>query len=217
MLREGHWISRASAHQRSPMVPAYLPMQREGLELGASLSLLTQLTAGLSGGQLLTFVQQLAARVLQAGAADGGQAGEGSTPAGQQPQRPRLQLAASVEEVALELLPMIAPVSKGEVQALQAWTATVHSPLPPEVRGGRGGPREGLDCGRQAGRQGRAGSEMASNAAATCQPNQFPCCCLCPPGRLFAGAAGGSTEGGQEGSSQEEEIGRSCEASRGVV
>ena len=145
-------------------------MQREGQELGASLSLLTQLTAGLSGGQLLMFVQQLAARMLQAGAAGGGQAGAGgSTPTGQGQHQP----AASVEEVALELLPVFALVSKEEVQALQAWTATVHSPLPPEVGTGGRGTQELASPLWQPARA--AGSENVSRTAAmaTAQPDHM--------------------------------------------
>ena len=121
---------------------ATLCLQRKGLKLGASLSLLATLTAGLSGGQLLAFVQQLASGLLLPGAAaGGGQAagdGAGAPLVARAQQRVRPATAASVDELALELLPSFAPVSKEEVQALQAWTAMVHSPLPPEVRG-RGG------------------------------------------------------------------------------
>lgn len=171
------------------------PLQRNGLELGQKLSLFGQLTAGLSAGQLLDFVQQLAAaqRAEQAataavckhassreGAAMSEHAVEGSTaPApvhaesalqedgdlhadvqqaqpwvGQAPlaqqglqagvqqvQLRQLQGAASLEELALRLLPGFVPYSRNDAAALREWTARVHQPLPPEVRRRSGGVR----------------------------------------------------------------------------
>lgn len=112
--------------------------QRERLDVGASLSLLAQLTEGLSAGQLLAFTQQLAERV-QSGGGAGHAAAHATGPslalseaAGQGPPAPTQQRSQLVE-VALELLPSFPPLKAEEAQALQEWTARAHSALPPEV------------------------------------------------------------------------------------
>ena len=113
-------------------------MQREGLEASAHLSLLAQLSEGLSAGQLLAFVQQLTAH-MRDGAAAAGAVGQPAAPilvagrpAEQQP--PAQQPLAPLVQAALELLPGFPPVKPDDAQALREWTARAHSPLPPEVR-----------------------------------------------------------------------------------
>lgn len=122
-------------------------MQREGVELDGSLSLLASLTEGLSAGQLRAFVEQLAER-MQGGAAvlagsgaaagacqvQGGGAAAGPAMAGCKAQQGHV--LSEPEELALQLLPAFAPVKAEEAQALREWTARAHSALPPEVRRG---------------------------------------------------------------------------------
>lgn len=110
--------------------------QREGLELAPALSLLTPVTAGLSAGQLQEFVRQLAARMVQQGAAaaapsSGGAADGGAGEAGQAAPAERLP---PLMEAALALLPLPAfrPLDEEAAAALREWTIKAHSPLPPE-------------------------------------------------------------------------------------
>ncbi|PRW20260.1 IQ and AAA domain-containing 1 [Chlorella sorokiniana] len=123
--------------------------QREGLDASAHLSLLAQLTDGLSAGQLLAFVQQLAAHMQGGGAADCapaepaaavGTLSEQQQGQGEQQAQPPL---APLVQAALELLPGFPPVKADEAQALREWTARVHSPLPPEEE-----PKEGKKGGK---------------------------------------------------------------------
>jgi hypothetical protein len=123
--------------------------QREGLALGESAALLAQLTAGLSSGQLRAAVSQLGARLLPSGTDAAARPPAAASPAsspgdGRHLQRscgsPEAQpcccpCASSVSEAALALLPGFAPSGKDEAQQLAEWTAAVHQPLPPEVRG----------------------------------------------------------------------------------
>lgn len=129
-----------SVQDTQPLFPA-LPAQQEGLEASSHVSLLAQLTEGLSAAQLVAFVQQLAARMgdSKAQRGTGGQCtGGGAAPAaqqqrqGQQAQQQQQPLAPLVQ-AALELLPAFPPVKPEEAQALREWTARAHSPLPPEV------------------------------------------------------------------------------------
>lgn len=108
--------------------------------LGESTALLAQLTAGLSSGQLLEVVRQLAARLRPPPGPDGptttnppvsGQAGQGTVPHGRR--RVAHPTAAAISDAALELLPAFAPLSKQEAQEIREWTGQVHQPLPPEV------------------------------------------------------------------------------------
>lgn len=126
-----------SDQDTQPLFPA-LPAQQEGLEASSQVSLLAQLTEGLSAGQLLAFVQQLAARMgdSRAQRGTGGQStGGGAAPAEQQQREGQQQQPlAPLVQAALELLPAFPPVKPEEAQALREWTARVHSPLPPEVR-----------------------------------------------------------------------------------
>lgn len=79
---------KSSTFHKSP--PVSSPLQREGLDIDSCASLLVQITAGLSAGQLLAFVQQLkaareAAAIRDAAAAAAAPAARAaSTP---QPQR----------------------------------------------------------------------------------------------------------------------------------
>lgn len=125
-----------------PLAPCPPAPQRERLDLGASLSLLVQLTEGLSAGQLQAFVAQLAAGMRRGTAqptrteqGEGGAAAlAGGEPPGSDPARQSGAAGTALQELALELLPGFSPAKAGDLQALQEWTARVHSPLPPEVR-----------------------------------------------------------------------------------
>ena len=128
-------------------------MQREGLDLPQpSLTLLAQLSQGLSAGQLQAFAGQLAARMHDGvqgagssggggGASPGAAAGASSTAAGAQCQ-PKRQPPALLD-AALELLPAFAPLPADEAAALREWTARVHEPLEPEEDAGEGGKKAG--------------------------------------------------------------------------
>lgn len=116
-----------------------LPTQREGLEASAHLSLLAQLSEGLSAGQLLAFVQQVAARMRGDAGATAGAAGRPAEPvlaagSATEQQEQKQQALAPLVQAALELLPGFPPVKPEDAQTLREWTARVHSPLPPEVR-----------------------------------------------------------------------------------
>lgn len=117
-------LAFSAAHLPAQPRSLHLP-QREGLDLEASLSLLVDLTDGLSAGQLLEFVQQLAAHVRSRAALQDGT--PGPTEEGQAGAGPLVELA-------LELLPSFARPTPEALQELREWSAKAHSPLPPEVR-----------------------------------------------------------------------------------
>lgn len=98
--------------------------------LGERGTVLTQLTEGLSAGQLWQFVKELAARLSPpaagrdaTGAGGGWGAGRAAEPS-----------SADISRSALELLPSFVPLSQEAAQELREWTALVYQPLPPEVR-----------------------------------------------------------------------------------
>lgn len=118
--------------------------QRESLDLQESLSLLAQLTEGLSAGQLQAFVQQLALRMLEvpaapastaaASAADAAGQAEGSLGSRSSVGKEKRQKPLALVEAALEVLPGFAP-QKEDAAAMREWTAQVHQPLPAEEEG----------------------------------------------------------------------------------
>lgn len=125
-------LSTSDPHASSPSLALFV--QREGLDASAHLSLLAQLTEGLSAGQLLAFVQQLAQHMRGSGPAEGAAGQPAERPAAAALFQQQQQQQEPLVQAALELLPGFPPVKPEDAQALREWTARAHSPLPPEVR-----------------------------------------------------------------------------------
>ena len=176
---QGGYIKMACAHQLSA-VPHCLPVCTAAQGSGDWRQPVAADSADSRAQRrpLLTFVQQLAARVLRAGAAGGRQAGKASTPAWQEQQRPRRQPAANVEEVALELL--LLQSARRRCRRCRPGLPRCTPRCCQRCVGEEGGKGRGKRSGFTVQPARVVGSASAAHGAATDQPNQLPFCCLCP-------------------------------------